>query len=138
MPPFAAFYFDCDSTLSSIEGVDELTRRLQPKEREELLALTKQAMDGHLPLAKIYEERLGVLAPSAEELAAVGRFYIENLVPDAAATITALRSLGKHVGIVSVVEGTSEPTRQSEVVHALCVELVGPMRPVQEIGLPLV
>ena len=23
-PPFAAFYFDCDSTLSAMEGIDEL------------------------------------------------------------------------------------------------------------------
>ena len=101
MPPFAAFYFDCDSTLSTIEGVDELTRKLPTDERAELRALTNQVMEGDLPLAKVYEERLGVLAPSADELAAVGRFYIENVVPDATATIAALRCLGKHVGIIS-------------------------------------
>lgn len=98
---FAGFYFDCDSTLSSIEGVDELTRDLSEADRRELLALTAQAMDGTLPLAQVYEERLGALAPSHEQLLRVGQFYIDQLVPDAAATIAALRFLGKEVGIVS-------------------------------------
>lgn len=101
MPPFASFYFDCDSTLSSIEGVDELTRKLSESERAEIRNLTAQAMNGDMPLAQVYEDRLDVLAPSRDELAAVGRFYIEHLVPDAAATIAALQFLGKEVGIVS-------------------------------------
>jgi len=109
MPPFAGFYFDCDSTLSAIEGVDELTRKLSEDERAELRALTNQAMEGELPLARVYEERLDVVAPSAEELAAVGRFYIENLVPDTVATVRALQFLGKQVGIVS--GGLLQPVR---------------------------
>jgi phosphoserine phosphatase len=101
MAPFASFYFDCDSTLSSIEGVDELTRKLSEDERAELRSLTERAMNGDMPLAQVYEERLHVLAPTREELEAVGRFYIEHLVPDAEGTIAALRFLGKHVGIIS-------------------------------------
>lgn len=101
MGPFASFYFDCDSTLSSIEGVDELTRKLSTEQRNEMLALTDRAMNGTAPLAQIYEERLGVLAPGRDELETVGRFYVQNLVPDAADTIAALQFLGKHVGIIS-------------------------------------
>ena len=86
-PPFASFYFDCDSTLSSIEGVDELARKLDENERAELRALTIRAMEGEIPLAEIYETRLGVVAPSAAELARVGEFYIEHAIPDAIATI---------------------------------------------------
>lgn len=101
MAPFASFYFDCDSTLSTIEGVDELTRKLSPDQRAELHALTEQAMEGHRPLAEVYIDRLGVLAPTRTELDAVGGFYIDNLVPDAKATIAALQALGKQVGIIS-------------------------------------
>lgn len=101
MKTFAGFYFDCDSTLSTIEGVDELTRKLTPAARAELKQLTQAAMDGSQSLAKIYEERLQVIAPSAVELEAVTSAYIENALPDAAATIAALRFLGKHVGVVS-------------------------------------
>jgi phosphoserine phosphatase len=101
MPPFNGFYFDCDSTLSTIEGVDELTRKLGPALRAELHALTEQAMEGARPLADVYVDRLGALAPTRAELDVVGGFYIDNLVPDAAATIAALQALGKQVGIIS-------------------------------------
>lgn len=101
MESYRSFYFDCDSTLSSIEGVDELTRTLPPTQQAELAALTNQAMDGHVPLASIYEERLSQVAPSAADLARVGELYIANMVPDCAATIAALLWLGKQVGIIS-------------------------------------
>lgn len=100
-PPFASFYFDCDSTLSSIEGVDELTRKLDEDERTELKELTNRAMEGTLLLAEVYESRLGVLAPTAAELDQVGDFYIEHAVADAVETIAALKHLGKKIGIIS-------------------------------------
>ena len=99
--PLAAVYFDCDSTLSSIEGVDELLQFIDAELRQDIAELTKQAMDGARPLAEVYETRLGKLAPRREQLDAVGQLYIANVVRDGAATIAALRSLGKHVGIVS-------------------------------------
>lgn len=101
MEGFQSFYFDCDSTLSSIEGVDELTQILPPAQQAELAALTHQAMEGAIPLARIYEERLSQVAPSSADLTRVGELYIENTVPDCAATIAALQFLGKQVGIIS-------------------------------------
>ena len=100
-PPFAAVYFDCDSTLSTIEGVDELLEFADPELRRDIAALTTQAMDGTLPLAEVYESRLSKLAPRREQLDLIGEHYVKHLVPDALATIQALQSLGKHVGIVS-------------------------------------
>lgn len=108
-PPFAAVYFDCDSTLATIEGVDELLRFAAPALRSDVLALTEQAMNGTLPLAEVYETRLKKLAPRREQLEVVGQHYVQNLVPDAAATVAALQALGKHVGIVS--GGLLEPVR---------------------------
>ncbi len=108
-PPFAAIYFDCDSTLSAIEGVDELLAGTDPGLRAEIAAMTEAAMDGRLPLAAVYETRLQRLAPRRDQLLAIGRLYAERALPDARPTIAALRHLGKIVGIVS--GGLLEPVR---------------------------
>src|SRR5688572_9236482 len=100
-PPYAAVYFDCDSTLSAIEGVDELLQDAPKGLVAEIAGLTEQAMAGTLPLAEVYERRLARLAPRADQLARVGELYVARLVPDAKAVVAALQSLGKHVGIVS-------------------------------------
>ena len=100
-PPYAAVYFDCDSTLSAIEGVDELLRCADPALRAQIAALTDAAMNGTLPLADVYEQRLCRLAPDREQVERIGALYVERLLPDAAAVVQALQAAGKHVGIVS-------------------------------------
>ena len=100
-PPFASVYFDCDSTLSSIEGVDELLQFVDPALRADIARLTEQAMNGQLPLAAVYETRLQRLAPRRDQLDRIGALYVQKLVPDALATVQALQFLGKQVGIVS-------------------------------------
>jgi phosphoserine phosphatase len=99
--PFAAIYFDCDSTLSTIEGVDELLRFVPAHLRADIAAMTREAMEGTRPLASVYEERLRLLSPHRDLLQRVGELYVQHAVPDAAAVVCALRSLGKHVGIIS-------------------------------------
>jgi len=100
-PPFAAVYFDCDSTLSAMEGVDELVSELPPDLQREMRELTQQAMDGTVPLGDVYDQRLRRIAPTRVQVDAVGRLYVERAVPDARGVVAALRHLGKHVGIVS-------------------------------------
>jgi len=100
-PPFAAVWFDCDSTLSAIEGVDELLQFLAPELRAELAALTTQAMDGTLPLATVYVMRLARIAPTRNQVAAIGELYVRRLVPHAREVVQALLHLGKQVGICS-------------------------------------
>jgi phosphoserine phosphatase len=41
--------FDCDSTLSSIEGIDELARLRGPEAFARVEALTADAMNGRIP-----------------------------------------------------------------------------------------
>ena len=101
MPPFATVLFDCDSTLSAIEGVDELLAFAPPELRADIAALTTQAMEGTLPLATVYETRLRLLAPRREQLERIGELYVARMVPDARELVAALQHLGKHVGIVS-------------------------------------
>lgn len=101
LTPLAAVYFDCDSTLATIEGIDELVQWAPPALRADVAALTEKAMNGEVPLAEVYERRLRALAPSREQLERIGALYVARLVPDAHAVVQALQHLGKHVGICS-------------------------------------
>jgi len=96
-PPYATIAFDCDSTLSAIEGIDELAG----ERREEIVALTRRAMEGELALEEVYGARLALLLPSLVELERVGRLYVERCLPHARELCAALRALGKRVCIVS-------------------------------------
>lgn len=100
-PPFASVWFDCDSTLTAVEGIDELVRWAAPAVRDEVPRLTAQAMAGTLPLAEVYGRRLALLAPRREHVERIGALYVERLVPDARAVVAALQALGKRVGVVS-------------------------------------
>jgi len=96
---FDLIFFDCDSTLSSIEGIDELAR-LKGKEGRVGL-LTNKAMDGELDLADVYGKRLRAIKPTRAQLKAVEERYWENTVEDAVGVIAALKALGAQVFIIS-------------------------------------
>ena len=98
-PAFDLIFFDCDSTLSTIEGIDELAR-LKGKEGRVGL-LTNKAMDGELDLADVYGKRLKAIKPTLAQLKAVEERYWETLVEDAQEVIAALQFLGVHVFIIS-------------------------------------
>src|SRR3954468_7769837 len=104
---FDLIFFDCDSTLSSIEGVDELAR-LKGKEGRVGL-LTQKAMDGDLDLADVYGKRLRAIRPTIGQLAAIEQMYWDTMVPDAREVIAALHFLGKKVFIIS--GGLAAPVR---------------------------
>jgi phosphoserine phosphatase len=106
--PFDRIAFDCDSTLSRIEGIEELAR-LDAAARgpagaecaRELGELTDAAMSGRVPLQEVYARRLALVAPRRNDVATLGRRYIEEAVPQARETCGALRDLGKELVIVS-------------------------------------
>lgn len=100
-------FFDCDSTLSTIEGIDELAR-LKGKEWR-VGVLTDKAMNGDLDLAEVYGKRLQAIRPTRGQLKAIEERYWETLVPDAQAVIDALRFLRKEIFIIS--GGLAEPVR---------------------------
>lgn len=97
MPRFRTVIFDCDSTLSTIEGIDELA----VGQREDIARLTDAAMRGEVPLEEVYGRRLALVRPTREALEQLGRRYVETLVPDARATLTALAAEGVEVRVVS-------------------------------------
>ncbi|MCA9908286.1 MAG: HAD-IB family phosphatase [Anaerolineae bacterium] len=100
-------FFDCDSTLSAIEGIDELAR-FKGKEWR-VSVLTQKAMDGELDLSDVYGKRLQAIRPTRGQLKAIEERYWDTIVPDAQATIDALKYLGKQVFIIS--GGLAEPVR---------------------------
>lgn len=97
--PFDYVFFDCDSTLSSIEGIDELAR--MKGKFDEIKAMTDAAMDGEVYLDAVYDRRLEMLAPTHEEIVAIEPLYRSTVVRHAAGVIGALRAAGKEVFIVS-------------------------------------
>ena len=55
--------FDCDSTLSSIEGIDELARVKGQSIFEQVAELTHAAMNGEVPLDEVFSRRLAIIQP---------------------------------------------------------------------------
>ncbi|MAF64730.1 MAG: haloacid dehalogenase [Planctomycetes bacterium] len=96
-PPYGTVVFDCDSTLSRIEGIEELSGA----RRGEIARMTADAMDGALPLEEVYGRRLDLVQPSRANLLAVGERYAEELVHNAHPCLEALATLGKRAVIVS-------------------------------------
>ncbi len=124
---FQRVIFDCDSTLVTVEGIDELARL--KGQTEHIAELTRLAMDGKIPLEQVYAERLELLRPTRAELLGVGRIYRRTLVPQAAEVVTALQAAGVEVYIVSgglkaavldLAEFLNIPAGR---VHAVSVEL---------------
>lgn len=96
---FDAVIFDCDSTLSAIEGVDELAK--WNGVGNEVVELTNDAMNGDINFEKVYDRRLKLIKPSAGQLIKLGDLYIKNLVMDAGEVISALKLMGIEVFMVS-------------------------------------
>ncbi len=85
---------DCDSTLSAIEGVDELARVRGETTFAAVEAMTHDAMDGRLAVEAVFGKRLEIIQPSADDVAAVGQRYIDTVEPTAVETLGALRERG--------------------------------------------
>jgi phosphoserine phosphatase len=96
---FDLIFFDCDSTLSTIEGIDELAK-LKGKEGR-VSILTDKAMNGELDLSEVYGKRLKAIRPTLGQLKAVEERYAETIVEDAPQVIACLQWLGKEVFIIS-------------------------------------
>jgi len=93
--------FDCDSTLSSVEGIDELARLRGPQVFARIEALTRDAMEGKLRIEEVFGMRLEEIRPSRWEVEAVGRRYVETEEPTARETIARMRASGWTPAIVS-------------------------------------
>ena len=93
--------FDCDSTLSAIEGVDELARLAGDEIFRQVEDLTNQAMNGEIAIEKVFGRRLDLIQPTRQQCEEIGEMYLEHIEPTAKETISALRNLGWDCLIIS-------------------------------------
>jgi len=115
--------FDCDSTLVTVEGIDELARLISdertisspqnPHHEDiaiQIASLTKRAMEGELPLETIYGLRLTTINPTQSQVRQIASIYRQAIVSDAVQVISALKNAGILVFIVS--GGMIEPVQE--------------------------
>ena len=93
--------FDCDSTLSSIEGIDELARVRGADVFKRVEEMTNSAMDGKISVEAVFGRRLEIIQPEAKHVAEIGQRYIDTIEPEAKAVIDAARADGWTVMIIS-------------------------------------
>ena len=94
VPKAKLLFVDCDSTLSSIEGIDELARLSNPAIFAEVVALTNAAMDGEVPLDAVFSRRMEIIKPDREIADKVSQCYLENIVPGVPEMIRKAKSNG--------------------------------------------
>lgn len=97
MSHYRTVVFDCDSTLSALEGIDTLAGAV----RDQVRALTDAAMAGEIPLEDVYGRRLELIRPSRSDVEALTARYIDALVDDAAGVVAALRDRGVAIRVIS-------------------------------------
>lgn len=96
---FDVICFDCDSTLSKIEGIDELAGRVGLG--DEMSRLTDAAMNGVVPLEAVYEQRLSMIRPDRDSINWLADLYVEQVIDGAKEVFETLLAQGKEVHIVS-------------------------------------
>lgn len=95
----AAVAFDCDSTLSRLEGIDELAVRVG--RAHEIVPLTQAAMDGRMTLEEVYARRMEILRPNRQDVSWLGQRYADTIVEGALQAIGRLSASGAAVYVVS-------------------------------------
>lgn len=92
---------DCDSTLSAVEGIDELGRLRGEEVFKQVERMTAEAMDGSIPLEKVFAQRLALIRPTRAELAEIAAQYVATVEPDATEALSRIRAGGWQIAIVS-------------------------------------
>lgn len=95
-PKFPLVFFDVDSTLVTIEGIDVLA-----KGNPDVARLTEAAMKGELRLEDVYAKRLDMIRPTFGAVTVLGERYRQSLVDGARETIRALREAGVVMHLVT-------------------------------------
>lgn len=96
---YKTFVFDCDSTLSKIEGIDELARMNGVFDK--VAEMTNQAMNSSSLSTGIYEKRLELTKPTKQQIQEVGQLYIKEITTGTKELIEILHKSDKEVFILS-------------------------------------
>jgi phosphoserine phosphatase len=95
-PAYALAFFDVDSTLVTIEGIDVLAGG-----NPEIAALTDAAMNGLIALDEVYGKRLELIRPTRADVDRLAETYQRSLVDGAAEAIRELREARVSVYLVT-------------------------------------
>lgn len=95
-PKYRFVFFDVDSTLVTIEGIDVLANG-----NPEIVQLTEAAMNGTIALDDVYGRRLEIIRPTLRDVEALGTRYGESLVAGAEETIATLQRAAVQVHLVT-------------------------------------
>ena len=93
---FRFIFFDVDSTLVTIEGIDVLAGG-----NPEIAKLTDAAMNGEIPLDQVYARRLELIRPTSEAVERLAQQYVDSMTDGAEETIRTLREAGAQVQLVT-------------------------------------
>lgn len=97
--PIEAVVFDCDGTLSAIEGIDELARLNNVA--NQVTALTKNAMSQGALSVELYDKRLKLTNCLQSDIKKISKLYIAHMTKDINYVIATLKKLNKAIYIVS-------------------------------------
>jgi len=89
-------FFDVDSTLVTIEGIDELAGG-----NPEIAALTDAAMNGRISIEEVYGRRLEIIRPSREAIRRLGETYVSSMLADAEEVVDTLHEKGANVYLIT-------------------------------------
>lgn len=93
--------FDCDSTLSGIEGIDELGRMQGEEIFSQVEEMTRSAMEGKIMMEEVFTRRMELIRPGLAELQAIAQSYHEHIEPHLTAVLPQLREQGWDLAVVS-------------------------------------
>ncbi len=94
-----AISFDCDGTLSNIEGIDEIAKLNNCK--KEVAELTYKAMSLTGLSKKLYKQRLDLVKPTKSQTETLADIYLDNVTLDCKQTIAILKRMNKDIYIIS-------------------------------------
>lgn len=97
--PLDAIIFDCDGTLSALEGIDELAKLNGAGAAVQQLTADAMGKTGINP--ELYQQRLALTQPTRDQVLALGEQYFNHQAPDVLAVIQLLQALNKAVYIIS-------------------------------------
>lgn len=99
-------FIDCDSTLSEIEGIDELARLSNPIVFDEVVKLTNDAMNGTVALDEVFSKRMEIIRPHKHTADVVSELYIQHMLPGVISFLEDVKKLG---WIPIILSGGFEP-----------------------------
>jgi phosphoserine phosphatase len=89
-------FFDVDSTLVTIEGIDALAGG-----NPEIAKLTEAAMNGEVALDEVYARRLEIIRPTRAAVEQLAQTYIASIVDGAEEVMATLLQRGHVVHLVT-------------------------------------